>query len=124
MYNAHFCDSSDFSMESSKPPCEESELVGLKRKCDTVSDNKDEDKPVSKMGKQNELWEPVEIPPDLSKRQRKKFIKKVLWETKWKPLKRYVSTGNIKAYILYQAYKAISINLSGRLITEELKEAF
>lgn len=84
-------------MESSKPPCEESEPVGLKRKCDTVSDNKDEDKPASKMGKQNELWEPVEIPPDLSKRQRKKFIKKVLWETKWKPLKRYVSTGNIKA---------------------------
>lgn len=84
-------------MESSNPPCEESELVGLKRKCDTVSDNKDEDKPVSKMGKRNELWEPVEIPPDLSKRQRKKFIKKVLWETKWKPLKRYVSTVNIKA---------------------------
>lgn len=40
----------------------------------------------------NELCEPVtvEIPPNLSKRQRKKFIKKVLWETKWKPLKRYI----------------------------------
>lgn len=84
-------------MESSKTPCEESELVGLKRKGETVSDDKDEDEPVSKIEKRNELWVPVEIPPDLSKRQRKKFIKKVLWETKWKPLKRYVSTGNNKA---------------------------
>lgn len=87
-------------MESSKTPCEESQLVGLKRKGDTVSEDKDGDEPVSKMEKRNKLWEPVEFPPDLSKRQRKKLLKKVLWETKWKPLKRYVSTGtdNNKAF--------------------------
>lgn len=80
-------------MESSKTACEESDLVSIKRKGDTETEDKDEAEPVSKMQKRNELWEPVEIPPNLSKRQRKKFIKKVLWETKWKPLKRYVSTG-------------------------------
>lgn len=39
--------------------------------------------------KWHDLWsEHVDVPLGLSKRQQKKYIRRVLWETKWKPLRR------------------------------------
>uniref|UniRef100_A0A1B6LGI4 tRNA (guanine(9)-N(1))-methyltransferase n=1 Tax=Graphocephala atropunctata TaxID=36148 RepID=A0A1B6LGI4_9HEMI len=43
---------------------------------------------MSKVKMWHELTLPIEIPQNLSKRQRKKYIRRVLWETKLKPLKR------------------------------------
>ncbi|XP_054258153.1 tRNA methyltransferase 10 homolog A-like isoform X1 [Macrosteles quadrilineatus] len=56
-----------------------------KRKLDNHSDEQSLE---AKKRKWNDLWQAIEIPPELSKRQRKKYIRKVLWETKWKPEKR------------------------------------
>uniref|UniRef100_A0A1B6LIF9 tRNA (guanine(9)-N(1))-methyltransferase n=2 Tax=Graphocephala atropunctata TaxID=36148 RepID=A0A1B6LIF9_9HEMI len=56
-----------------------------KRNVDTLEN---EEIPAYKRQMWHKLWQPVEIPPNLSKRQRKKYVRKVLWETTWKPLRR------------------------------------
>jgi tRNA (guanine9-N1)-methyltransferase len=62
----------------------ESEEHG-KRKIECPSD---EESLESKKQRWSDLCQGIEVPPELSKRQKKRYIRNVLWETKWKLAKR------------------------------------